>query len=223
MRIRRRLLWGGALVLVLALAAVPAICWIRYRSRPNRSMFVEEVNGRRLIGFHDRDGAVAIPPQFIFTPAEWKNQYLWVWDADCDDTNTCAVTTGCDFSGNFIDETGRKLLDFHAHAITTDLLFDTFPAFDHGLAFVRQRDDHIYGVTEDGQLLPLHETLGPFRELDDYGGQEYIGYDGRCVLVRFLDGRYALLDERHELATELMDDFAAIYAMYTNRLAALDK
>jgi len=204
-------------LLLAALAATAA--W--FFSRPPRVPFVDDSSGRRLVGYRNRWGQCVIPAQYILTPPEWKGHWQWVWDADCDDPETCAASDGCDFSGNFIDKTGRKLLAFHAHAITRDLMFDTYPAFDHGLAFVRCRDGNVYGVTEDGKLLPLHEMRGAFKELDGYDGQEYIGYDGRCAFVRFLDGRYAILGETHDIVSGPTEDFTSLHEEYLARMAAL--
>ena len=215
---RKHAALAAALLLLLALAGWGAAWFFR---RPALVPFRDDSSGRDLIGYRNRWGKCVIPAQYIFVPARWQGAWQWVWDADCDDTNACAASGGCDFSGNFVDKTGRKLLDFHAHAITRDLMFDTYPAFDHGLAFVRGRDDGIYGVTEDGKMLAVHETLGPFRELDDFGGAEYIGYDGRCTLVRLQDGRHALLGEDHALASGPTDDFASLHEEYLARLAAL--
>ena len=205
---------SGALLLAAA-----ALAWVLHR--PALVPFRDASSGRDLIGYRNRWGKCVIPAQYIFVPAQWRGEWQWVWDADCDDTNACAASTGCDFSGNFVDKTGRKLLDFHAHAITRDLMFDTYPAFDHGLAFVRGRDGAIYGVGEDGKRLAVHDALGPFRELDEYGGAEYIGYDGRCAFVRLLDGRYALLDETRALAAGPTEEFSALHDEYRARLAAL--
>jgi hypothetical protein len=216
---RKAVVWGSAVFLAAGAAAGAA--W--FFSRPALSAFADDSSGRTLAGYRNRWGRCVIPPQFILVPAEWRGEWQWVWDADCDDTEACAASNGYDFSGNFIDKTGRKLLPFHAHAVTRDLIFDTYPAFDHGLAFVRCSDGHIYGVTEDGNRLPLHETWGPFRELDGFGGQEYIGYDGRCAFVRFLDGRYAILDENHELSAPPTDDFDTLHSTYLSRMASLGK
>ena len=215
---RKRIALFAALLPLLALAVFGTV---RFFRRPALVPFHDASSGRDLIGYRNRWGRCVIPAQYIFVPAQWRGEWQWVWDADCDDTNACAASRGCDFSGNFVDKTGRKLLDFHAHAITRDLMFDTYPAFDHGLAFVRGRDGRIYGVGEDGKPLAVHGTLGPFREMDGFGGQEYIGYDGRLAFVRLLDGRYALLDENHGLAEGPTGDFRALHDEYLARTAAL--
>lgn len=217
MTARQKGIAAAALLLLLALAGWGGAWFFR---RPALVPFRDESSGRALIGYRNRWGKCVIPAQYIFVPAQWRGEWQWVWDADCDDPDACAASTGCDFSGNFVDRTGKKLLDFHAHAITRDLMFDSYPAFDHGLAFVRCRDGNIYGVGEDGKRLAVHETLGPFRELDGFGGEEYIGYDGRCAFVRLLDGRYALLDGTHALSSGPTNDFLALHAEYLARLAA---
>ena len=215
---RKTIVSAVSSLLLLAAVSLAAVWFFR---RPALTAFCDESTSRALIGYRNRWGKCVIPPQYICVPAEWRGDWQWVWDADCDDTGACVASRGCDFSGNFVDKTGKKLLPFHAHAITRDLMFDTYPAFDHGLAFVRCRDGNIYGVEENGQRLALHETLGPFRELDGFGGQEYIGYDGRCAFVRLMDGRYALLDENHGLAEGPTEDFEALHEEYLSRMAAL--
>ncbi|MGI6494955.1 MAG: WG repeat-containing protein [Kiritimatiellia bacterium] len=172
--------------------------WLLHGQEKNEELipFVSNETNRRgynLWGYTNPKGQVVIEPRFFHASETWSDGFAWVDVEECTNFNTCLECDGLGYAGDFIDKSGKRLVNKHIHALVGEPWgIGWEPRFEQGLAFVKFPDGTIFCITTNGIPLDVHKEHGPFVDYC-YGVLRYAFNHQGVAVFRVKSGGYGLL------------------------------